>query len=171
MKWIFLSFGHFGKGTGAFCNIGGDVYDEGVMTKDLVGMFDPHLFLKKTTERTLSEVVRSVNKTRHDLAIEFHFNAGGGTGAECVVSDKASMQTRNIAGRLSRLIADTLGIRDRGVKDSSRTPRGRLAFVDSTKCPAIIVEVAFVDCADDMARYKAKKTELAAKIETMLKLL
>lgn len=168
MKRIYLSYGHFGKGTGATGHVNGKAYDEGTMTKELTDMLTC-CFMRKDNECNLSEVVRTINRSHIDLALEFHFNAGGGCGSECVVSDRTSKATRNLAARISHLIADTLSIKDRGVKLSSRTPRGRLAFTDDTKCASIIVEVAFVDCADDMAKYDERKADLAKNIDTLLK--
>lgn len=100
------------------------------------------------------------------IAIEVHFNASGrgATGCETVISMNASERSRRVATELAILVSNALGIRCRGVKTSWQTARKKLAFVDSTICPAVILEVCFLDNVRDVEAYYTKLDILAASL-------
>lgn len=97
------------------------------------------------------------------VAVELHFNAAGGTGCEAVISDNASELSKKLAFDLAKLTSDCLGLRNRGVKTESQRygRRSRLAFVSDTTCPAVILEVCFLDSESDCKAYFEHKLELA----------
>lgn len=79
-----------------------------------------------------------------ELALSFHFNAGGGTGPEVCYWD-GDERGRSIAAKISANLARAMGLRDRGAK-----PRGReLGFLRDTGMTALIVETCFVDRQED----------------------
>jgi N-acetylmuramoyl-L-alanine amidase len=81
------------------------------------------------------------------LAVEVHFNAGGGTGPEALfLSDRG----REFATRCSELVAKSLDLPDRGPKK-----RTDLGFLNATAMPACLVEVCFVDSAVDRSKFRA----------------
>ncbi|MDQ0154899.1 N-acetylmuramoyl-L-alanine amidase [Robertmurraya andreesenii] len=98
----------------------------------------------------LAEQVRKCNAVikngRLDVAI--HLNAGGGTGTE-VLHFGAS--TKALAAKVSAAIAKAGGYRDRGAKQ-----RQDLYFLRNTNAPSILIEVCFIDNADDMRKLMAQ---------------
>lgn len=80
-----------------------------------------------------------------DILIDVHINAGGGTGVECWVhnmNSKSVPYATKICSTISKL-----GLRSRGVKANSG-----YWTVSLGKTPAIIVEGAFIDNANDMKK-------------------
>lgn len=79
------------------------------------------------------------NELRVRRAVEVHFNAGGGRGAECFYFGGNAVG-RRLAAELSAVCAQVVGIPDRGAKDGSG-----FGFLRTTRMTAVLLEVAFVD--------------------------
>ena len=94
----------------------------------------------------LAEEVRLANASGADLFLAVHFNAGGGTGTECYyhASDK---DARLLAARMSANVASALGLRNRGAKTAD------FYVLRNTKMRALLLEVCFVDSAQDAAAW------------------
>lgn len=108
----------------------------------------------------LKKIVAKCNAHTVDLDISIHFNAGANdkkgngqsTGTEVLVynkNSKALQYAQNICGKICEL-----GFKNRGVKYGSS-----LYFLKRTKSPSCLIEVAFVDDADDVKLYN---TEMVA---------
>lgn len=110
---------------------------------------------------SLPEKVKAINDAKCDLAIEVHFNACGGCGAEgCeTLYYPGSISGANAAIHIQTEMAQT-GVRDRGVKegwyrmdrpgvkDYDGDREGDEApdyFLKHTNCTALIVEPEFID--------------------------
>jgi len=165
-KVIYLSAGHSGpKENGATSKL----LNEKVAAAELVRMVAEQsrmiVGMKTRIEGlSLGERVKEANSfcgVGNGVAVEIHFNAGGGAGAECVISNNASAASKKIAAELVEIVSMTLDIKSRGVKKVSQGGRSKLAFVDDTTCPAVILEVCFVDNEVDCKRYLLGKSELA----------
>ena len=97
---------------------------------------------------TLEQKVRKINKIRPEFAFDLHYNAGPSTanGCEVLYYPLAGDVRREQAELLSHVIADRLGVRDRGAK--AGWYRGRegvpLYFCAKTICPAFVVEPGFI---------------------------
>lgn len=98
----------------------------------------------------LTERIAHVNKHGYDLAIEIHLNASGGTGSEVYYKHK-SATGKKLAGAISKSIANTFGIRDRGAKVKINPSNGTdyFGFVRSCKCESLLIETVFIDTASD----------------------
>lgn len=98
----------------------------------------------------LTERIAHVNKHGYDLAIEIHLNAAGGTGSEVYYKHK-SATGKKLAGAISKSIANTFGIRDRGAKVKINPANGTdyFGFVRSCKCESLLIETVFIDTASD----------------------
>ena len=98
----------------------------------------------------LTERIAHVNKHGYDLAIEIHLNASGGTGSEVYYKHK-SASGKKLAGAISKSIANTFGIRDRGAKVKINPANGTdyFGFVRSCKCESLLIETVFIDTASD----------------------
>ena len=119
----------------------GEIFKGYACTADVIN-YDATLYL---TER-----IAHVNKHGYDLAIEIHLNAAGGTGSEVYYKHKSSTG-KKLAGTISKSIANTFGIRDRGAKVKINPSNGTdyFGFVRSCKCESLLIETVFIDTASD----------------------
>lgn len=119
----------------------GEVFKGYACTADVIN-YDATLYL---TDR-----IAHVNKHGYDLAIEIHLNASGGTGSEVYYKHK-SATGKKLAGAISKSIANTFGIRDRGAKVKINPANGTdyFGFVRSCKCESLLIETVFIDTASD----------------------
>lgn len=119
----------------------GEIFKGYACTADVIN-YDATLYL---TDR-----IAHVNKHGYDLAIEIHLNAAGGTGSEVYYKHKSSTG-KKLAGAISKSIANTFGIRDRGAKVKINPANGTdyFGFVRSCKCESLLIETVFIDTASD----------------------
>ena len=119
----------------------GEIFKGYACTADVIN-YDATLYL---TER-----IAHVNKHGYDLAIEIHLNAAGGTGSEVYYKHK-SATGKKLAAAISKSIANTFGIRDRGAKIKINPANGTdyFGFVRSCKCESLLIETVFIDTASD----------------------
>lgn len=151
---IAINAGHTinGKGKGAVGYI-----NESEETRKVVSALIPLLEAKghkvidatvdtaTTQSAYLRKAVEIANKSKADLFVSIHFNAGGGKGCEAYTwKGKKIKQAVNICDNLSKE-----GFRNRGVKDGSG-----FYVVKYTNMTAILVEICFVDTKQDCNLYK-----------------
>ena len=119
----------------------GEVFKGYNCTADVIN-YDATLYL---TDRIAHD-----NKHGYDLAMEIHLNASGGTGSEVYYKHK-SATGKKLAGAISKSIANTFGIRDRGAKVKINPANGTdyFGFVRSCKCESLLIETVFIDTASD----------------------
>lgn len=119
----------------------GEIFKGYACTADVIN-YDATLYL---TDR-----IAHVNKHGCDLAIEIHLNASGGTGSE-VYYKHQSASGKKLAAAISKSIANTFGIRDRGAKVKINPSNGTdyFGFVRSCKCESLLIETVFIDTASD----------------------
>lgn len=79
------------------------------------------------------------------LAIQIHFNAGGGTGEEVWYPSNGDDRSKDQAMKVSIALAAATGLRNRGIKDASTNGWGKLGWTDDTNCYALLIECAFID--------------------------
>ena len=119
----------------------GEIFKDYACKADVIN-YDATLYL---TDR-----IAYVNKHGYDLAMEIHLNASGGTGSEGYYKHK-SATGKKLAGAISKSIANTFGIRDRGAKVKINPANGTdyFGFVRSCKCESLLIETVFIDTASD----------------------
>lgn len=119
----------------------GEIFKGYACTADVIN-YDATLYL---TDR-----IAHVNKHGYDLAIEIHLNASGGTGSEVYYKHK-SASGKKLAAAISKSIANTFGIRDRGAKVKINPANGTdyFGFVRSCKYESLLIETVFIDTASD----------------------
>lgn len=133
---------------------------EDILTKELLGLVAQklrilgHTFIDCTPYgQTFSNVTQSLQyrcdkekASGSQFHICIHFNAcPGGHGVEAYFATD-----RDHATKLCNEIS-SLGFTNRGIKDGST-----LYVVRNTNAPCVLLEVAFVDSEEDMARYNAE---------------
>lgn len=104
-----------------------------------------------TQNANLKAIVSKCNDHKVDLDVSIHLNAGGGTGTEVYIYSDSS-KAKDEATRIAEKISNTLGIRNRGVKTSTK-----LYVLKKTKSPALLVECCFADNAIDKVKWNADK--------------
>ena len=105
-------------------------------------------------------VVETVDNSGCDVAISLHCNAFNGVanGVECCVYDLYG-ESAKIAKYIQKQLVDSLDLTDRGLKE-----RPGLLFLNSTTCPSVLVEMAFIDNDHDEELLSNKSDEFAAAI-------
>lgn len=114
-----------------------------------------------TQDAYLKEQVQFANTVNSDLAVQIHFNAGGGTGTECYYME-GNTTTKALASALSANVAQALRLPDRGEKTKD------LYFIKNTSDPALLLEVCFIDNAKDVEAFLSKIDAVAKAIFTTL---
>ncbi len=151
---VFIGVGHGGGDPGAV--------DNGVKEKDLNLSIakacrdelkrhgvEVRMSRTKDEDDPLSEEIRECNAFSPDLAVDIHNNAGGGDGAEAFYhygGGKSKTLAENILSEIVKV-----GQNSRGAK-IRKNSKGKdyYGFIRETSCPAVIVECAFVDNAQDL---------------------
>lgn len=114
----------------------------------------------KNENDDLNEEVRECNAFNPDLAIDFHTNAGGGDGFEVYHSIGGGVG-KTLAQNIEKEVV-TIGQNSRGVKTRKNSSgKDYYGFIRNTKCPAAIVECAFIDNAKDIAIVDTKEERIA----------
>lgn len=116
----------------------------------------------KNQSDVLQKIVAKCNAHLVDLDVSIHFNAGAKdkagngktTGTEVLIYSKNG-GAYDYADKICKAIG-SLGFRNRGVK-----LRPDLYFLRKTVAPALLIEVCFVDDADDVKLYDADKVAQA----------
>ena len=166
-KSILLSAGHSNTDPGAVAN-GRREADIAVEFRNIVSFYlmrdgIPHdLDGHGTDNFPLSVAARMASL--HDIAVEFHCNAGPPSANGCEVL--AGTSDMALAARLSRAISQQLAIRDRGAKPEGAGQHSRLAFV---RAGGIIVELFFLTNRGDLTAYYNRKWLAARAVAEVLK--
>ena len=105
----------------------------------------------KDQNSNLKAIVNKCNDHKVDLDVSIHLNAGGGTGTEVYIYSDSS-KAKDEAERIAKNISNTLGIRNRGVKTSTK-----LYVLRKTKSPSLLIECCFVDNAVDKVKWNSDK--------------
>lgn len=152
-KKVFIGVGHGGYDPGAVAN----EFKEKDINLDIALACNNELvrhgistLMSRTKDEndTLDEEIKECNTFNPDLAIDIHNNAGGGDGVEAFY---------HYGGGLSKTMADNvlaeivkIGQNSRGAKTRLWNGNDYYGFIRETKAPAVIVECAFLDNANDV---------------------
>ncbi|PDZ33747.1 N-acetylmuramoyl-L-alanine amidase [Bacillus toyonensis] len=103
----------------------------------------------RTQAQNLNNIVRNCNSHNVDLVISFHLNAynGSANGVEVCYYDQQAL-----AAKVSAQLSKDIGWSNRGAKQ-----RTDLYVLNSTKSPAILIELGFIDNDFDMAKWDVDK--------------
>ena len=151
---VFLSAGHGGSDPGAVAN--------GVKEKDLnlsIAKACRDFIMKhgvsvkmsreKDENDPLADEIRECNAFAPDLAVSIHNNAGGGDGAEVFHhhgGGKGKVLAENILAEIVKAGQNSRGAKIR----KNASGKDYYGFIRETAAPAVIVECAFVDNAQDV---------------------
>ena len=154
MAKVFIGVGHGGSDPGAVANNTKEKdlnLSIALACKDMLERHGVSVKMSRTKDEndTLSEEIRECNAFSPDLAIDIHCNAGGGDGAEAFYhygGGKSKTLAENILGEIVKIGQNSRGAKIR--KNSNG--KDYYGFIRETSCPAVIVECAFVDNAQDL---------------------
>ena len=159
-KKVFIAVGHGGKDPGGVANgfkekdvnlvVALAARNELVRHGVVVGM-------SRTTDEDDKTTVKECNAFNPEYAIDIHANKGGGDGAEIYHHYKGGASkslAQNIATEIKNA-GQNLRNGDSGKNDGLKTKKNALGkdyfeFIRETKCPAVIVETAFLDNKEDV---------------------
>lgn len=159
---IALSAGHTlsGKGTGAVGLI--NESQENRIMFDLIKewlIIGGHTVYTCNVDKSdtyLQQQVALANKQTVDVAVQIHFNSGGGTGTETLYN-LGSTKGKTYAEKVNAKLATVF--KNRGAKS-----RNDLYWLKNCIAPTILIEVCFVDSSTDVNIYKANKDKIAKLI-------
>lgn len=154
MVKVFLGVGHGGSDPGATAN--------GFQEKDLnlaialacneeLVRHGVTVQMSRTKDEndTLTQEIQECNTFKPDLAIDIHNNAGGGDGVEAFYHYKGGVSKTMADNVLAEIVK--IGQNSRGAKTRKGSDgRDYYGFIRETAAPAVIVECAFVDNANDI---------------------
>lgn len=167
MRSIFVSAGHSNTDPGASGN-GRTEADIVVDFRNMVALYlfrgGAHPQMDGDGAVNMPLNVAAARAKAHDIAVEFHCNAGPptATGVETLSNGPADLALGN---KLCAAVAGRLGIRNRGAKPEASGQHSRLAFVQAG---GIILELFFISNATDLAKYEAKKWLVAKDVADVL---
>jgi N-acetylmuramoyl-L-alanine amidase len=151
---VFIGVGHGGSDPGAVAN---NVKEKDLNLSIALACRDElvrhgvsvKMSRTKDEDDTLSEEIRECNAYSPDLAVDIHNNAGGGDGAEVFYhygGGKSKTLAENILAEVVKV-----GQNSRGAKVRKNSQgKDYYGFIRETSAPAVIVECAFVDNAQDL---------------------
>lgn len=168
---IYISAGHNSKST-TIKQDPGAVNKDGVKEGDLTIEFRDLVknelnilgakFTSDTEEENLSMYLKRIQTGNASVVVEYHFDAGPETATGCtaLVEEEADRLDKAFAKELADSTSSILGIRNRGTISEAESHRGRLGLMreDGIIC---LVELGFITNPDDLAKYHARKKELA----------
>lgn len=131
--------------------------------------------IKDNPNHTLQQVINSIEPGDGSVLIDSHYNASSNpnaTGIECIVNNKSFENKDNsykMADEICKVGSEILGIKNRGVKSESQTPRKRLAILHTKSGVSVLVEWAFITNTDDMKAIDDNIEKLCKAVANILK--
>jgi len=145
---VTINGGHYpGRDSGG---VGSTGLQEASVTSDIMGKVAGYLRavdydVLEVQENVLNKITNASNEFNADLFVAIHCNSASegdekGTETFCYTTGGASEQ---LADCIQRQIVSSLGTDDRGVKN------GNFYVLRLIRCPAVLVEMAFISNKDD----------------------
>ena len=165
MAKVFIGVGHGGNDPGA---VSGNLREKDlnlVTALEVYNVLHRHnvtVQMSRTNDENekLNDKIAECNKFNPDVALDIHYNAGGGDGAECYHHYKGGKGKTLAENVLAEMVK--IGQNSRGAKIKKNIwGKDFYAFIRDTVCPAIIVECAFLDNKTDMQIADSEKEQRA----------
>lgn len=161
---ILLIAGHGDGDSGAI----GNGYKEADLTREFVALLHEKLKHKCNTDIADTDInwfqylgTKSFDFSKYDYVLEVYFNAGGGTGSEIyVTSSEAGI---SVEQEIVAQLCNAGNLKNRGVK------RKNFRVINRVKAQGVssaLIEVCFIDNANDISVYQSKKNVLAQAVAT-----
>lgn len=158
-KKVFIGVGHGGTDPGAVANgIQEKVINltTAIACRDVLERHNVTVLMSriKDDSETLNEKISECNTFNPEVALDIHYNAGKGDGAE-VFYYTGSTTGKNIATQILNAIVK-IGQNSRGVKHNTS-----FVFLNGTVAPAVLVECGFIDNKTDLALFDTEAEQKA----------
>ena len=148
---------------------------EGDLTIEFIDLVSSFLTLKgaahkrDSKEENLQMYTNRIQTGNGSVVYEAHFDAGteSATGTTTIVEVDADRLDKACAKELVDITASILGIKNRGILSEADTRHKRLALMKEDGI-VILHELAFITNDIDMAKYQAKKKDLAKAVADIL---
>jgi N-acetylmuramoyl-L-alanine amidase len=117
--------------------------------------------------QTVINQIKAKVKSKFDISIDIHFNAGPptATGVEVIVPNSPSLEEKFLGSKLSEEIAKTLKLRNRGLKTEDDTARKTIGILRQPHVATnILLEICFITNSNDVASYRANYLKLVQTI-------
>ena len=170
---IYLLAGHTPKGINQDPGAVANGFREADLTMELRDMVADRLrsmgyevYEDDDTHR-LQQVLNGIDSNESDIVFDIHFNAGGGTGVECIVPERSTELERDLANKVNVMLSNMLRIKNRGVKGEQLTARKRIAVMRENGINCLL-ETCFIDNKTDMTQYQLRKTEVATELALLI---
>lgn len=164
---VYLDSGHGASGGAGFDpGASGSGYQEYRLTEELVSMVADIVRSKYGIDvvthgnTNYSDRQDEAEANECDFLVSMHFNSfnGSATGSESYIhSLHAAPGSAELQDIMHKHLVDGLGIYDRGQKQE------QFAVVGGD-VPAVLLEICFIDNSSDMAKYQARKQQLAESL-------
>lgn len=170
---IYLLAGHTPKGINQDPGAVGNGHREADLTMELRDLIADKLRAmgyqvhEDNDTQRLQQVLDSINAYENDIVFDIHFNAGGGTGVECIVPERSTELERELANKVNVMLSTMLRIKNRGVKGEQLTARKRIAVMRENGINCLL-ETCFIDNKTDMVQYQLRKTEVATELALLI---
>lgn len=166
MKY-FINAGHFDEDMGAIIG----AYREGELVmgiRDSLQRIAPD-FIYVPDNLDLRQSIDWINEqcSQDDIAIGIHLNANNDRSIRG--TEAYFFKNYQLAKDMSAVVAESIGIPNRGPKPDSQTYVGSLGFLRQLKCNSVVLECGYMTSMLDMIKITSRKSDIAKAIANMFK--
>lgn len=163
MPKVFIGVGHGGSDSGA--SSGGLIEKNLALVtalgcKDVLVSYGVNVKMsrEKDEEDTISQEVAECNQYRPNLAVEIHYNAGGGDGLE-IYRYRGGGESLKVAQKIETRMIQA-GQNSRGIKVKlNNSGTDYYMWIRETLDPAVLIEVGFVDNTTDRQLFDTEEEQ------------
>ena len=170
IRKIFIDPGHGGTDPGAS---GNGLYEKEVVlsiakkVRNILISKGFEVELSRSTDQyvSLSDRAAQANAWDADLFVSIHCNSAtssSANGTECYTHPTANASTKSLSKNMSAALASKLGLTNRGHKESN------FAVLRLSNMPAILIETAFINNANDANKLKTRENDFASAIANQI---
>ena len=170
IRKVFIDPGHGGTNPGAS---GNGLYEKEVVlsiSKKVRNIliskgFEVELSRSKDQYVSLSDRAAQANAWDADLFVSIHCNSAtssSANGTECYTYPTANTSTKSLSKNMASALASKLGLTNRGHKEAN------FAVLRLSNMPAILIETAFINNANDASKLKTRENDFASAIANQI---
>ena len=170
IRKVFIDPGHGGTDPGAS---GNGLYEKEVVlsiSKKVRNIliskgFEVELSRSKDQYVSLSDRAAQANAWDADLFVSIHCNSAtssSANGTECYTYPTANTSTKSLSKNMASALASKLGLTNRGHKEAN------FAVLRLSNIPAILIETAFINNANDASKLKTRENDFASAIANQI---
>ena len=170
IRKVFIDPGHGGTDPGAS---GNGLYEKEVVlsiskkVRNILISKGFEVELSRSTDQyvSLSDRATQANAWDADLFVSIHCNSAtssSANGTECYTYPTANTSTKSLSKNMASALASKLGLTNRGHKEAN------FAVLRLSNMPAILIETAFINNANDASKLKTRENDFASAIANQI---